>query len=222
MKKINPNLEKLAEITHSQELIERERKLAEEMERKRQEDAIYHQKLAELHKEKSETREQESMRDLESAFTAFVEHPDFPRIYNQLQTIHTITDRWGFIMRRAYEIGHETNLLIGYLLQNNSVPAKRKFEDYGIYLLCPYFNENKEQLVGQECLIDGEPIASSCNGEHEQCVVFNDRARKADSGFIQLPVIKRNQPKIQVPKMEVDPVDLNDLEDWWQMEGKYE
>ena len=89
-------------------------------------------------------------------------------------------------------------------------------------MLCPFFRTNEESLTKQECLINGEPNPSSCDGNYETCRLFADRSKRAVDGSITLPPITRRPVLFQIPKIEVDPVDLDDLEDWWQMEGKYE
>lgn len=61
-----------------------------------------------------------------------------------------------------------------------------------------------------------------CEGDYEICTTFQDRAGKSAAGLIRLPKIKRQEPKIKIPKLNVKPVDLEDLEDWWQGEGEYE
>lgn len=160
---------------------------------------------------------------LETSLYAFVKHPDFPVIYNQLNTIPTIMDKWGFILRRAYEIGNDIDAPIGFTFQHNPISVKRRLEDYGINLLCLYFSENnRKNFPKDDCLIDGDPIMAICKGDYENCVVFQDRAGKSAAGLIKLPEINRTEPKFKIQKIEVDPVDLTDLDDWWKMEGKYE
>lgn len=159
----------------------------------------------------------------EIPFYAFVNHPDFPEIFNQLETIEKTSDKWAFILRRAYEIGQDVEIPIGFIFQGNQVATQRVLEDYGIYLLCPYFkNTVREPYPKDDCVIDGEPVMTMCGGLYEQCVIFKDRAGKAAAGLIELPSINREEPKFKIPKMGVDPVDLGDLKDWWEMEGKYE
>ncbi|MEK6909307.1 MAG: hypothetical protein AABX23_04615 [Nanoarchaeota archaeon] len=159
---------------------------------------------------------------LDVAFEAFVTHPDFPIIYNQLVTIESASDKWGFIVRRAHELGDEVKLPMYGEFKYNEVELKRRFEDYGIYMLCPFFRTNEESLTKQECLINGEPNPSTCDGNYETCRLFADKSKRALDGSITLPKIERSPARFQIPKMDVDPVDLDDLEDWWQMEGKYE
>lgn len=160
--------------------------------------------------------------EIDVAFEAFVSHPDFPMIYNQLATIESASDKWGFIVRRAHELGDEVKIPMYREFKFNEVEFKKRFEAYGVYMLCPFFRTNEQSLTGEECLINGEPIDSSCNGNYETCRIFADKSKRALDGSITLPKIERNPPRFQIPKMDVDPVDLEDLEDWWQMDGKYE
>ena len=228
-RKINPRLKSLADRLKDQSFLEKQareeniRKLQEETEReearkaqkearrKAEEQNAYFKSLASLNKE-----------EYDSSFQAFVSHPDFPVIYNQLEIITTVMDKWSFILRRAYEIGHEADIPIGFKFQHNAVETKRKLEDYGSYLLCPYFKEDQTSVTKEYCLIDGSPIASVCGGEHEGCVIFDDRARKAAAGMLALPVINRQEPKLTMEKIPAGPVDIRDLDDWWKQEGRYE
>ena len=38
---------------------------------------------------------------------------------------------------------------------------------------------------------------------------------------IKLPVVESFKPKVEIPLMDIESVDLRDLEDWWYQEGKY-
>ena len=68
----------------------------------------------------------------EIPFYAFVNHPDFPKIFNQLETIEKKIDKWAFILRKAYEIGKDVDIPIGLTFQNNQVATQRALEDYGV------------------------------------------------------------------------------------------
>ena len=194
--------------------IERDR-LKEQEEKKREEEAEkeqseYQKSLAGLSKE-----------ELDSSFQAFIGHPDFSRILKQVETIEHIADKWSFILRRAYEIGQDADTPIGFKFQYNPVEVKRKLEDYGLYLLCPYFREDDSSLTKESCLIDGNSVDAMCGGEFYRCVVFEDKARKAAAGTITLPIISRQEPKNRFDKISVEPVDLRDLENWWKPDGEY-
>jgi hypothetical protein len=244
MKEINPRLKDLSLRLGSERIAEKDRKIAEELEKQKQEiekrerEEILRIREKLVRKLEYDTKKQESMRkyiaelnefkggDLEISVYAFVNHPDFPVIYNQVNNIESQYDKWGHLVRRAYEIGNEVNVHIGHTAQNNEVGFKRALEEYGLFLLCPYFEQDlgrkKGSLCGELCLIDGEEISSSCSGRHDLCVVFEDRAKKSAEGSVQLPKIERTPIKKQIPEMDVGPVDLEDLEDWWKFEGKYE
>ena len=207
---------------------ERQRKL-EEKAREARIAAEQAQKAADAQareKQKKQAEYQKSLEglskeELDSSFEAFTKHPDFERILNEVETIGEGAGKWSYIVRRAYEIGQEAEIPIGWKFQNNPVETKRKLEDYGLHLLCPYFRENAKTVTKEECLIDGVPILSACNGEYYRCVVFEDRARKAAAGLHTLPVISRKEPKFPFRKIPVDPIDLINLDDWWKKEGKY-
>src|SRR3989344_7073846 len=208
-KKINPRLLNTAIRQRNEGFLEAEARKSEEARRFleeqkkeiRERDA--QMRLAKLESQRLDDKHKEELKEylvrlnnyegseLETSFYAFVSHPDFPIIYNQLGTIPTAEDKWGFILRRAYEIGNEVEVLIGYNFQNNPVNIKRKLEDYGIDLLCPYFKEDEKSLTGENCLIDGESISSSCGGQYESCVVFRDRAGKAAAGQFNLPAVNK-------------------------------
>ncbi|MBI2662916.1 hypothetical protein HYX15_00090 [Candidatus Woesearchaeota archaeon] len=155
--------------------------------------------------------------DLERAIFAFVNHPDFSLIFNQTGTIKDIENKWGFITRRAYEIGNEIGISIGWTFQHKDIEIKKALEDYGLYLLCPYFSQDKGGLTGEKCSIDGELMEASCRGRYYTCVIFKEK-----SDNFELPIIQRQPPKKHVPKIDVKPIDILDLDDWWKMEGKYE
>ncbi len=157
------------------------------------------------------------------AVHGFAESPFFFAIYNQLRTIPRVHDKWGFLLRRAYELSEGENQFWGRIFQNHSVATKRALEAYGIQLLCPYYREDRFSVTRESCLIDGEPIMSCCAGAYEACRVFAEHAQKAAAGLCKLPRIERSQPRVQIPFMDnIVPVDLCDLEDWWKMEGEYE
>ena len=160
--------------------------------------------------------------EFDTAIYAFVNHPDFPVIYNQLETISSARDKWGFLLRRAYEVGQEVEVFIGHNFQEDHVKAKKELANYGINLLCPYFKStDRDKHPKDDCVIDGEPIMTMCGGDYDICNVFIDRSGKAALGQITLPEVEKTKPKINIPKINVEPVDLEDLEDWWQGEGRY-
>lgn len=237
----NPRFIDLAKRQRDEGFLEAEAKRAEEArtfleeEERRSKEEIRRARIAKLESLQAEQERKGEFKqyvsnlngfegnELETAFYAFVNHPDFPRIHNQLQTLSTVNDKWAFLLRRAYEIGDEVEIHIGHLFSTleNHLGVKKRLEDYGISLLCPYFRENKDQVTREECLIDGETVMSLCQGRYDICAVFKDRTEKAALGDISLPVVTRTQSKVQIPKIEVEPVDVRDLNDWWRMEGKY-
>lgn len=233
-KRINPRLIEIAQRHRDEKFLEREvekaeqaRKLFEEQ-RSRDQSEIVRKRRENLERaglDEARKKELESYiktlnnfrgNELEIAMYAFTQHPNFSIIHNQLETILRSHDKWAFILRSAYGVGEETELFVGDIFQSNPI------EDYGIYLLCPYFRENESSVTREECLIDSEPVMSCCQGEYDICAVFEDRAKKAAVGMINLPVINRTNPKFTVPTINVEPIDLKDLDDWWKMEGKYE
>ena len=207
-------------------LKEQEEKRKEEEEEKEAQRAQRDIEKQKREREKEQTEYQKSLaslnkEELDSSFKAFTRHPDFSHILNQVETIDYVADKWSFILRRAYEIGQGSDITIGFKFQHNPVEVKRKLEDYGLYLLCPYFREDDSSLTKESCLIDGNSVDAMCGGEFYRCVVFEDRARKAAAGTITLPVINRQEPKIRFDKISVEPVDLRDLENWWKQDGEY-
>ena len=198
-------------LKKEEEKAERIRELEVEEQRKRKEELDYIDSL-DVHRGN----------ELEKAVYTFVNHSEFPIIYNQANTLETATDKWGFILRRAYEIGQEVNVTIGHEFQTQDVQAKKALEDYGIYLLCQYFEQDEKQITGESCLIEGNPIASTCQGKYDICSILESKAKKAAVGDIQFPEVKRKSPKIKIPKLDVNPVDVGDLNDWWRGEGDYE
>ncbi len=237
---VNKRLLELAERQKTNSFLEDERRKEEEIrnlkegEKRKARQEIVDQRKSLLDKLDADKQKKEKFKlyidnlnnyeggRVDEAIYAFVNHPDFAVIYNQLNTLPTQNDKWGFLLRRAYEIGNEINLPLGNEFTGNSISVKRKLEDYGIYSLCPYFRENENPVTSEECLIDGEPFMSSCRGMYEQCVIFQEMAGKAVTGEVNLPKTQRASPKIKIPEIDVKPVDINDLNDWWKMEGKYE
>jgi len=238
-KKINPRFLAMAERQMNPNFLEEETRKAEEAKRaieehnRLTEEEVINRRMQKLEELKVDEERKRDLSDyveklnnfegenFKTSIYAFVEHPDFSTIYNQLKTIPTISDKWAFLVRRAYEIGNEVEIPIGSFFQDSHVNTKRKLEDYGIYFLCPYFKESENPTTREECVIDGEPIMSLCHGLYEMCGIFRDRSNKAAAGEIKLPEIKRTKPKVEIPKVEVQPVDLQDLGDWWEGEGKY-
>ena len=239
-RKVNPRLIEVARRQRTEGFLEREAKRLEEAKRLLEEQEI--RSKEEIAQRRMKTLEGLSLegerktnfeayiRGLNSyegdksefRFYAFVNHPDFPKVFNQLETIEKKIDKWAFILRKAYEIGKDVDIPIGLTFQNNQVATQRALEDYGVYFLCPYFKDTVRELHPKDdCVIDGAPVMTMCEGMYEQCDIFKDRAGKAAAGLIKLPSITRRKPKFKVPKMEVDPVDLSDLYDWWEMDGIY-
>lgn len=176
----------------------------------------------------------EGRRRFNLTFSAFVNHQDFPLIYNQALTIEEIPDRWAFILRRAYEIGEEKEIFIGATAQQYSVLFQKKLEEYGLIFLCPYFRPDPGSITRESCLIDCKPseggeeekeeaISTTCSGKAYQCRIYSNRCSKIPFGESNLPQRTETIPtKFRIPKMEVAPVDLDDLRDWWEGEGIYE
>lgn len=169
----------------------------------------------------------EKLREFNQAFTALVEHQDFPQVYNQALTVERIPDRWAFILRKAYEIGDEKEILIGAAIQQHPILFQKRLEEYGLVFLCPYFRPDQESITRESCLIDTkteeEPISTTCGGRSYQCRIYNSRCSKIPLGESNLPQRTETMPpKFRIPKMEVTPVDIDDLHDWWEGEGKYE
>lgn len=219
MKKINPRLEELASKVGNKELAERDRKIREEKERKKQEEELRKQKE---HQKYITDLNKTIEIDLEKAIDIFVNHSNFPIIYNEANTISDPRYRVLYILKKAYEIGEEVGIHLGHIATTNQIKFKKALEEYGIYLLCPYFKTDENSLTGELCNIDIEEISSYCNGQHYLCNAFEDRSKKAAEGLIKLPEIKRPSLKKQIPKMKVNSVDLKDLDDWERVEGKYE
>lgn len=220
-KQINPRLIELAKRTHNPELVEKIR-IEEEKKDGEKKEGLRKQEKLEKHLRNLRSLESDK---LDTAIYAFVNHPDFPIIYNQANTIENVADKTAYILRKAYEISEGTDISIGGIFQSNDLEFKERLEEYGLYLLCPYFKSDDKALTKELCLIDREPILSSCKGQHQfrkaLCKVFEDRSIKAASGMINLPKIEKPPLKKQTPKIKVEPVDIDDLYDWWQREAVY-
>ncbi len=174
-------------------------------------------------------RSTEELGGFNQAFTAFVEHPEFTTIYNQALTIEKVADRWAFILRRAYELGQEetVNIHLGAIAQENHLLFQKRLEEYGLVFLCTYFRLDKGTTTGELCLIDTktekEPISSICGGRYDICQLYSGRINLVPLGKFNLPNWTETlPPRFKVPEIDVSPVDLDDLQDWWQKEGKYE
>ena len=224
--KINPRLRELSERLQNEELAQRDRAIVEEREKRRLEEIA----LAELSKKKNQeylgNLEELKAAELDTAFYALVNHPDFPVLYNQLKTLDTIHDKWGHLVRKGYEISQQNNALppFGFIMQHHETYFKRRLEEYGLYLLYPFFKEDETSSTKQSCIIDSseDPVMCSCDGKHEMCKVFEDTAKNAATGLVQLTFPTRQEPKYKIPNIEVEPVDKEDLENWWLQEGRYD
>ena len=155
-----------------------------------------------------------------AAFEALTTHPKFPFIYNRTLTIESPQTRWHYIMRRCYELSQEdSTVMIGNIAQNNPVPFQKKLEEYGLNFLCPFYQE-KPETTWDDCHIDTakqpEPTAAICHGEYTKCVIYSDRMQKLGIDEFTLPEITRTPKKYQIGAIDVPPVDLQDLKDWWE------
>ncbi len=151
---------------------------------------------------------------------ALVKHPSFPVLHAQAMQISDVSARWGYLLRRAYEIGREISMPLGHLAQNNEAEFKQGLEEYGIKLLCPYFRPDQASLTREYCGIGGEEVMAVCQGKYYSCVIFREMTARAALGEATLPEIKKS-PSKSVPKVDAPPVDLQDLQDWWEGEGAY-
>jgi len=165
----------------------------------------------------------QEINELQEAVEAFLGHPDFPTIYNQMKTIQEIDKKWSFLMRRAYEVGQEVDIPIGNRVQNHHVKFKQVLEEYGLNLLCPFFFEDYLSATKEACIIlDEEEVMTICHGKYHICDRFYEMTGKAVLGEVELSEKRRKvEVKYHVPEIKVEPVDLRDLDDWWKREGRY-
>lgn len=245
---INPRLKDLSSRLKSDELAQKDRQVVEETQRRTLEQIASKEAKAKKEKEdyvsrlESDKQRQEAFKvyfeeldkldffdtSIENDFYAFVKHPDFPKIFNKTKTLNTVDEKWGHLVRRGYEMNQEIESLrplgMEFRMQHHEVYFKRRLEGYGLYLLCPFFKEDENVPTKQSCIIDGseDSVMSSCDGNHEICEVFSDRAKKAATGLVQITFPTRQEPKYKIPNIEVNSINKRDLEDWWLQEGKYE
>jgi hypothetical protein len=150
--------------------------------------------------------------DRQGALTAFVEHPDFPVIYNSAVMIDSEKNRWAYVLRKAHEIGDKVGLEIYSVAQMEHIWFKQKLEGYGIDILCPYFCWHGQQGIADTCSVSGAPEPTICTGDGEGCKVMAEAGKTPPK---PRAVVRK------IPYMKVEPVDLQDLDDWWKGEGKY-
>ncbi len=162
---------------------------------------------------------------LKRAVEAFVSDLRFPRTYNEAMTIERVEDRWAFILRRAYELSQEDRegLPIGFIAQHNEPQFQRELESYGLRLLCPYVRLDGDSLTRELCMIDGEAVMATCQGRYYSCDIYRDRTSKVALGEFTLPRVVEIRPtRVQIAPQLVEAIDLNDLREWWEGDGKYE
>lgn len=144
--------------------------------------------------------------------------PDFHRIFLEFHSIPDLIHKIGYVDRIIYErltpfagvfLGPQTTTLFHYQLR-----------EIGLPLLCPYLNlEQANKTTGQDCTIDDkEKIMTFCDGRYDICALFKNRMERAAQGLIEIRLPKVRG--LQLPQECL--VNLDDLDDWWQQEGRYE
>lgn len=155
----------------------------------------------------------------------YTHHSTFGQIVHQVQTLSTISDKYLFLSRKAYEmdweLGEESRLWIGQTFSYSPIFVKRALEAYGVHLLCPYFREDAV-VTRASCHIQPEPIPTLCASAHDTCRLFQQKANEAGMKGTPLPSFERAPVRVQIPSQHVGTVNIQDLHDWWTHDGKYE
>lgn len=157
----------------------------------------------------------------EEAFKALIGHPEWPVFYKQLNSIDDPDYQWAYIARAMYE-----KLACGHVAQGHDVAFKVMLKEAGVKrIICPYYVLAEKSLLGGYCVVaDSTPAAKTdaiCGGKYPACTLFRERATAASLGEYELPEQKKAS-RPAPPDVNAAPVDLQDLDDWWKKEGKYE
>ncbi len=152
------------------------------------------------------------------ALQALVKLDDFERIRREFLSLPDVPYKIKYIARVMYE------RLPKYAQCTTQNPPffYHRLAELGMPLLCPYLKlEKANTTTHEDCTIDSEqePTMALCGGRYDSCVIFKDRTMKAVQGFVKL---RLPDVKVQHPVQQKCLVDLEDLDDWWLMEGKYE
>lgn len=216
--------ENLDALSQSREKMKK-REAAEERKRKAQEEAARQKRdQAEAVHAKEEGRVHAEFKPgsdpIAVALETIVQLPDFERIRTEFLSLPDLMYKIKYIDRVMYD---RTDFAYRVL---SDPPTNTRFHyslsTIGMPMLCPYLRlENANRTTHEDCLIDGdeEPIMAICQGRHDICVVFKDRAMNAALGRITLPVPPAGRVS---PLGQKCLVDLEDLDDYWLMEGKYD
>ena len=157
--------------------------------------------------------------EIGNTLKAIVELEDFLDIRRNFNSIPTVVDKIGYIHRVVYERTQQGGV---FMDPQKTTLFNYRLKDIGMPLLCPYLRlEGANKTTHEDCTIDSEqePTMALCQGRYDICVVFKERTTKAALGQFRLRIPQQVQ--------DVDPdqeclVDLDDLNDWWQGEGKYD
>lgn len=157
-------------------------------------------------------------KDIVAAITALTQLPEFNTIYREFNSIPDVIDKIKYIDRVIYE--KMENYCHVFNDPQTNLGFHKSLTDIGLPLLCPYLKiDDANKTTHQDCTIDSEEIMSICDGRNDICVIFKDRMMKAAQGLIniKLPAVISGYASNQECM-----VDLEDLDDWWKSEGKYE
>lgn len=205
--------------------------LVQQMEEKRQREEEI-KKVEEERKIVEKKKMQEFQVSIPNALQALTNLENFAEIQKACNSIPHRIQKIMYIDRVIYEQIPQVAEVFADPMNNIAFHAQ--LTEIGIPLLCPYFRlEGANRTTHQDCTIDqipqthqkdrvspdNEPVATLCNGEYEQCDIFRDRTFRAAYGLITLCLPERVSVEHRQQECLVD---LQDLDDWWKGEGRYE
>lgn len=193
----------------------------EELNRKRQEEekakVLSETKGIEERIEKLGQKHKNLVNDTLQAIVNLEEYQEIMRNFN---SISGVVHKMEYIGRVVYERTDKGEVFNGPV---KTIQFYYGLKEIGMPMLCPFLNlDNANKYTHEDCTIDGEeePVMSSCQGMYDVCVVFKDRANKSALGLFKLRLPKQRRDIIKDSSQKCL-VDLQDLGDWWRMEGKY-
>ncbi len=143
---------------------------------------------------------------------------DFRLINQSFNSIPTLVQKMEYVGRIVYERLECGEIFLG---PASSTLFYKRLAEIGMPLLCRYLRlDGANKTTHEDCLIDKEPIWALCQGRYDICKVFNDRMTLVGQGLLVLP--PGDAPEIPRDPNQECLVDLEDLNDWWRQEGKYE
>jgi len=141
---------------------------------------------------------------IEALLSLITQEADFPQFARDFNTIPTVVSRIEYVDRMIFERFKTQAYFFNDVDQNKQF--HQSLARIGLPTLCPYLKlEGANALTHEDCMLDGEVQVALCGGRADICTIY----RQSGGAW-------------PVPTSRQCTVDLNDLDDWWRGEGKYD